>query len=96
MANCPILGSYGEQLIKEDQINSEYSILEAEDDDFNKQNLWHLKDTSSTSRSQELQGTKELLKIMQISDKTNNQIVQELMDQLNFKPLKPILKTHTA
>ncbi|MBW0593326.1 hypothetical protein O181_133041 [Austropuccinia psidii MF-1] len=96
MANSPIYGSYGEELIKEDKIINEELHWSPEDEDFNKENLWHFKDTSSISRNQEIEEIKELLKILEISDKTNDQITQKLMDQLNFKPSRPILKTHNS
>ncbi|MBW0469379.1 hypothetical protein O181_009094 [Austropuccinia psidii MF-1] len=96
MANSPIFGSYGEELIKEDQIINKEFPWSPEDEYFNKENLWNFKDTSSISRNQEIEEIKEFLKIMEISDKTNDQITQELMDQLNFKPSRPILKAHNS
>ncbi|MBW0584945.1 hypothetical protein O181_124660 [Austropuccinia psidii MF-1] len=38
MANSPIFGSYGEELIKEDQIINEELHWSPEDEDFNKEN----------------------------------------------------------
>ncbi|MBW0515592.1 hypothetical protein O181_055307 [Austropuccinia psidii MF-1] len=96
MANSPIFGSYGEELIKEDQIINEEFPWSPEDEDFNKENFWNFKDTSSISRNQEIEEIKELLEIMEISDKTNDQITQELMEQFNPKPSRPILKTHNS
>ncbi|MBW0547647.1 hypothetical protein O181_087362 [Austropuccinia psidii MF-1] len=96
MANSPIIGSFGEALLKEDQIINEELHWSPENEDFNKENLLHLKDTSSISRKQEIKEIKETLNILEISDKTNAQITQELMDQLNFKPSGPILKTHNS
>ncbi|MBW0578200.1 hypothetical protein O181_117915 [Austropuccinia psidii MF-1] len=96
MANSQIFRSYGEELIKEDQIINEELPWSPEGEDFNKENLWHLKDTSSISTNQEIEEIKELPRIMEISDKTNDKIAQVLMDQLDFKPSRPILKTHNS
>ncbi|MBW0581538.1 hypothetical protein O181_121253 [Austropuccinia psidii MF-1] len=96
MANSPTFGSYGEELIKEDPIINKELHCSPEDEDLNKENLWHFKNTSSISRNQEIKEIKELLKFLEVSDKTNEQITQELMDQLNFKPSRPILKRHNS